>query len=295
MGPGARVSVRYLDADGRPTDVIGVLAGETPHLVVHGDEGTVSIPADAVVAVRELSAVPVRNSQIRAVEHAAALAWPGTEQRWHHGWLLRAAGGHTMRGNSAVPLAFSSSVADLPAVVDWYTDRGLEPWLSVPDRLLPVRGAGVKRTRVMVRDLPEDGGPGDDTVLLGSPDDAWLACYRREVPVPVLTAVLDGEVVFARRGDAAVGRGAVTAAPDGTRWLGISALRTAAEHRRGGQAAAVCRALLTWGSARGARRCYVQVLEENTAGVALYAGLDFGLHHWSRYLDARSVTGASVG
>ena len=57
------------------------------------------------MSVRELSHAPVRNSEIRAVEHAAALAWPGTERHWAGGWLLRA-GGTDKRTNSAAPLLF---------------------------------------------------------------------------------------------------------------------------------------------------------------------------------------------
>ena len=95
--------------------------------------------ADDVVAVRALTAAPVRTSQIRATEHAAALAWPGTEQRWMGGWLLRGAGGHTHRANSAVPLGVEADMGAVPAIVDWYSQRGQTPWLAVPDRLLRCR------------------------------------------------------------------------------------------------------------------------------------------------------------
>ena len=96
----------------------------------------------------------MRASEIRALEHAAALAWPGTEQHWQDGWLLRAGGGHTSRANSAVPLDFSATVAALPAIIGWYAERGLPAWLALPERLLPVRslgaGIGIKNTKVMV-------------------------------------------------------------------------------------------------------------------------------------------------
>ena len=180
--------------------------------------------------MRELSHRPVRASEIRALEHAAALAWPGTEQHWQDGWLLRA-GGYTSRANSAVPLDFAATVATLPGDRRLVCRRGLPPWLALPDRLLPVRGlgggAGVKHTRVMVADLPETTTVAG-AVLLDRPDAAWLARYGRDVPPAVLTAVVDGEVVFATAADAAVGRGAVTTAPDGTRWLGISAFTSRA-------------------------------------------------------------------
>ena len=96
----------------------------------------VEISPEDVVAVRALTAAPVRTSQIRATEHAAALAWPGTERQWLDGWLLRGADGHTHRANSAVPLGVEAGTDTVPAIVDWYAQRGLTPWLAVPDRLL---------------------------------------------------------------------------------------------------------------------------------------------------------------
>lgn len=289
---GSRVSIRYRLPAGSAqamTDVIGELHAVDPMIVVRTKtDGTVEVPPADVVAVRELSVIPVRASEIRALEHAAALAWPGTEQSWQDGWLLRAGGGYTSRANSAVPLDFSASVEALPAIIDWYRQRGLPPWLALPQRLLPIRADGVKHTRVMVTDLVAvelDSA----AKLLNAPDAGWLAGYERDVPVEVLTAVVDGEVVFASAG-AAVGRGAVTAAPDGTRWLGISAVHVPAGHRRRGHARRLCQALASWGAQRGASRAYVQVLDENSGAILLYHSLGFRLHHQHRYVDALSLT-----
>ncbi|MFN8032934.1 MAG: GNAT family N-acetyltransferase [Mycobacterium sp.] len=293
---GARVSIRYrlpAGSEAPMTDVIGHVQSLDPVVVRTKSGELVSIPPDDVMAVRELSHAPVRASQIRALEHAAALAWPGTEQQWHEGWLMRAGGGYTSRANSAVPLDFSANVGSLPGIIDWYRQRGLEPWLALPERLVPVRAAGIKNTRVMVTDLPA-ALPRPEVTLLDRPDAAWLARYERDVPVEVLTAVVGGEVVFASLPDAAVGRGAVTTAPDGTVWLGISAVHSAGEQRRRGHARRLCEALLGWGSQRGATRAYVQVLTENTGAVALYNGLGFVLHHHHRYVDALSLVGRSL-
>jgi GNAT superfamily N-acetyltransferase len=291
---GSRVSVRYRESAGGLTDVIGHLSAVRPLIEVRTKSaGTVSISPGDVVAVRELSHIPVRTSEIRSLEHAAALAWPGIEQHWHRGWLLRAGGGHTSRANSAVPLDFSSSIADLEGVISWYDERGLDPWLALPDRLLAVRTEGVKRSRVMVRDLV-GFGPEVAASLHDQPDAAWLACYPRAVPMQVLTAVIDGEVVFASVAGVAVGRGAITVAPDGTVWLGISAVQVADAHRRAGHGRAVCEALQAWGLRRGAQRVYVQVLDDNTAGIELYASLGYGLHHHLRYVDARRLLRTSL-
>jgi GNAT superfamily N-acetyltransferase len=310
---GSRVSIRYRLPAGTAhamTDVIGELQTVDPVIVVRTKSGGLVevFPAD-VVAVRELSVVPVRTSEIRALEHAAALAWPGTEQCWQDGWLLRAGGGYTSRANSAVPLDFSATIEALPPIVDWYRQRGLPPCLALPERLLPIRADGIKHTRVMVTDLTD--AESDPAVALSRiPDAAWLTGYERDVPAEVLTAVVDGEVVFASiataavgrgatataavgRGataTAAVGRGAVTTAPDGTCWLGISAVHVGADQRRQGHARRLCRALLGWGAEQGATRAYVQVLSENSSAVMLYHSLGFRLHHHHRYVDARSLT-----
>lgn len=289
---GTRVSLRYRLPPGSVpplTDVIGYLEAVCPVVLVRTKSGEVfEVAPHDVVSVRELSHTPVRTSAIRSLEHAAALAWPGTEQRWLGGWFLRAGAGFTSRANSAVPLDFSAQLSELTGIVDWYEQRGLTPWLALPERLLPVRAEGIKPTRVMVRDVavPPDT---PDVVLHERPDALWLGHYRREVPVEVLTAVVDGAVTFATVADAAVGRGAVTTAPDGTRWLGISAVRVATARRRQGLARAVCTALLAWGAARGAQRAYVQVLEDNTPAIALYQSMGFGLHHHHRYVEATTL------
>ena len=294
---GSRVSIRYrLHGGSTPplTDVIGELQAVDPVIVVRTKSfRLVEVSPADVVAVRELSVVPVRASEIRALEHAAALAWPGTEQTWQDGWLLRAGGGFTSRANSALPLDFSATIEALPAIIEWYQQRGLPPWLALPERLLPIRADGVKHTRVMVTDVTAtESDPA--VTLLTRPDAAWLARYERDVPVEVLTAVVDGEVVFASVGDTAVGRGAVTTAPDGTRWLGISAVHVGADHRRQGHARRLCVGLLSWGAQHGATRAYVQVLSENTGAIMLYHSLGFRLHHHHRYVDARSLTGRRV-
>ena len=101
----------------------------------HGDVVDV-VPAD-VVAVRVVPEIPVRTGEIRNLEHAAALGWPGVEQQWLDGWLLRYGLGSTRRANSAVPLRFTSHT-ELVAAADWYASRGVPALISAPDRLFRV-------------------------------------------------------------------------------------------------------------------------------------------------------------
>jgi N-acetylglutamate synthase len=203
---GTRVMVRYrLRAGSVPplTDVIGHLLDTGPTLRVRTKRGdVVAVALGDVVAIKALAAAPVRTSEIRATEHAAALAWPGFERQWLNGWLLRAAGGHTHRGNSAMPLGVEADFRALPSIVDWYGSRGLTPWLSVADRLLrlPADIEPHLETFVMVRDVAS-GEPDAMVTLAPRPDKRWLQVYERDVPVDVLTAV-DGEVVFGSISDA---------------------------------------------------------------------------------------------
>ena len=280
--PGTRVTVRYRRPAGSVppmTDAVGHLLGIEPLVRVQTKTGAVVqfAPAD-VVAVRALSDAPVRTSQIRALEHAAAFAWPGVEQQWLDGWLLRAGRGVTYRANSAVPLQVSASPAAIPAIADWYTRRGLTPRLAIADRLLRLPGVGERADAVLVIDV-STADPDPSVRLSARPDDAWLRLYHREVPIDVLTAVVDGDLVFATRADKAVARASVTDAPDGTRWVGLSAMRVADQD----DGRALCKALLAWGAARGATRGYVRVLDGDHATAGLAYSLGFALHHRARY------------
>ena len=130
--------------------------------------------------------------------------------------------------------------------------------------------------------------PRATVTLAPRPDATWLALYEREVPVDVLTAVVDGDVVFATRDDAAVGRAAITAAPDGTRWAGMSAVRVAEEHAATTATPARC-ALRCWPGRPNAAppACYVQVLADNAPRSRC---TNDGLHNAAprRYIDGRT-------
>jgi hypothetical protein len=193
---GTRVTVRYrLPAGSVPplTDAVGHLLAVDPLVRVRTKTGAVVqfAPAD-VVALRALTDAPVRTSDIRALEHAAAAAWPGAERAWVDGWLLRAEPGAGPATNSAVPLDISAQFSAVPAIVDWYRQRDLEPRLAIPDRLLRIPpGVPSERTeQILVRDL-------------------------------------SGVTPEQRQGDSA--HAAVTDAPDGTRWVGLRSPVRAAE------------------------------------------------------------------
>lgn len=293
--PGTRVAVRYrLPAGSHPplNDVVGHLVEIGERVVVRHKTGdVVTIDAADVVSLRPLPATPVRNPDIRRLEFAAAMAWPGTEQLLLDGWLLRAGGGYTHRANSAVPVGPEAGPGSLAAIVDFYSRRGLPPLIACPDRLirLPDGTPTDRENLVLVRDLDAAADARAAVVITDRPDAEWRRLYERDVPVEVLTAVVDGEAAFATLADGAVGRAAVTTAPDGRRWVGLSAVHVTAGRRRRGLGGALCEALLGWGADRGADRAYLQVLADNTAAIGLYEHMGFTLHHRTRYADARAL------
>ena len=281
---GTRVTVRYRRPHGSVpplTDVIGHLLDIAPLVRVQTKTGAVVqfSPAE-VVAVRALSDAPVRASEIRTLEHAAALAWPGVEQHWLDGWLLRAGHGVTHSANSAVPLDTSADGAAIPAIVDWYRSRDLTPRLAIADRLLRLTGASEHANRMLVRDV-HTAEPDPSVRLSAGPDDAWFRLCQCEIPVDVLTAVVAGELVFGTHPNAAVGRAAVTDAPDGTRWVGLSTVWVADLNSDAGRA--LCEALLAWGASRGATRGYIRVRDDDPGAAGLARSLGFVLHHRARY------------
>lgn len=293
---GTRVSVRYRRPAGfEPplTDAVGHLVQTDPVVQVRTRAGeVVEFAAADIVTIRRLTDVPVRNSQIRAVEHAAALGWPGTEREWLDGWLVRAGHGATYRANSAVPLDMYASTAAVPAIIGWYARRGLPPRLALPDRLVgfdpdtPVE----RETRMLVADVDTlERRPDPDVALQPRPGADWLAGSGRDVPVEVLTAVVDGQVAFGTRAGTAVGRAAVTDAPDGHRWVGISELHVAAGSRRRRHATTVCATLLSWAVERGATRGYAQVTDGDDAALGLFESLGFSAQHRCRFVQAESV------
>jgi N-acetylglutamate synthase len=255
---GTRVTVRYRRPAGAVpplTDAVGLLLAVDPVVRVQTKSGAVVefAPAD-VVALRSLTDAPVRTSAIRGLEYAAAAAWPGTEEVWLDGWLLRRGHEVAVSANSAVPLDLSAQLTTIPAIVAWYRQRGLPPWLLIPDRLLaPPPGSTAERAEhILVRAVA--GGHGG-----GAP-----AGGRRT-----------------RIGEFA--RAAVTDAPDGTRWVGLSGMQAADDQ---GAARRECEALVDWGAQRGATRGYLLVGDDDA--VALAESMGFRPHRRRRYFAASS-------
>ncbi|MCX6468416.1 MAG: GNAT family N-acetyltransferase [Corynebacteriales bacterium] len=320
--PGDRVVVRFRKGAGAPgdwrrdpsataSDVTGVLVAvpDNGAWAVDRDGEIVSVPAELVMSVRVLSDRPVRNSEIRALERAAARGWPGFESTTIGGWFVRAGGGFSRRANSAVPLERGATLDGgvVEALSAFYADRDLSARCAVVERLIPSVHVDPDRFEIeaiaMVRSAEAMDVRRDvEITMTDTPSDAWIHAYlgsadrvgSPELVRRVVTASMDGSLGFASVTDAeeivAIGRGAVTtdesfdAGSRGAAWNGITCLWTDPRLRGSGVGTAVIDRLLTWGREFGAEQAYLQVETTNTAAIRLYRRLGFIRHHTYGYL-----------
>lgn len=296
---GRRVTVRRA-VDRTPDGVLrfGDVVGDLLRLddrtaVIDTRHGPVEVPLASVALAR--LAHPSTADQL-ALEAVTAKGWRPAETGAIGGWVLRASGGFTGRGNSVLPLrAPGLPLADaLERARAWYTQRGLPLRIQVPaearrllDAELAENGwAAEPDVQVMAARLDQLPAAATTSVELAArPDAGWLGRYRDGAgssPAARALLVRHESVGFAviRSGEEAIaiGRGAVD---DG--WLGVTAVEVAAEHRRSGLARAVMSALCEWGRVHGATRSYLQVSADNQPAVALYTALGYWTHHCYRY------------
>lgn len=289
------------------SDVTGFLVDDGDPLLISRNGITESIPRDAITSVRLLTARPVRNTEIRNLEYAAARAWPGIESEWIDGWLVRAGGGFTRRANSAVPAdrAARADADTLRRIGEWYAARGLPVLLAAPDRLVPTGHLPGEPASGVIHVLtrPVDGypavTPGVAVDLAAQPSPAWIRAYGGErADAETVTRVVsasDGPVTVASVTDGdgtlvGTGRASVTTAPDGAHRLGVTALWTAPGRRRSGIGDAIMSRLIGWGTAQGATVAYVQTEVENRVAGNWYRRRGFALHHTYEYLRITSGT-----
>ncbi|HET6818212.1 MAG TPA: GNAT family N-acetyltransferase [Mycobacteriales bacterium] len=298
---GQVVTLRTVTAAG-PADVVGTLLAVSPGEIVlrRRDGQTMTIPEASVTHARVVPPGPAQTINPQELERLMVDGWRPLDVEPLGDWLLRASGGFTRRGNSALPLGSPGrSLADaVEAVESWYDARGLTPrvQLTLDGTEAPVADELTARgwraeigVHVMTAELApvlrawRDADGTTPVRLDDTPDDDWLALYRSESgPLPDV-GPRELLVNHPAAGFASVredGRSvAIARATADGRWAGLFAVEVAVSHRRRGLGRTVSIAALRWAAQRGARRAYLQVAHGNDSAVALYESLGFAVHH----------------
>ena len=254
---GRRVVVRYrLRADDKATDVLGRLVDRHAGAlrIRRADDSFVDVPLADVVSTKPVPERRVTRRDVRALEAAAAKGWraPDTAQSGR----LAAARRERIHpaGQLCLPLATPGCRFRPPSRRSSAgTPPGCRPHVPSDHPSRRGRGLPVRRTRPgTVR-----GRPGHDlaagtggrraaasisalVAVTAEPDDAWLAAYhyRGEIlPAHARHVLVHADTVgFAAVDEmrVALSRVAVTDAPDGRRWVGITAVEVEPAARRRG-------------------------------------------------------------
>ncbi len=318
LGPhvvGLRVVVRRvlrgeLGPSGGPamTDVLGICESWEDGLVTvrRVDGSVVEIATADIVSGKPVPPRPSIHRRLSA-EQADRLALPGwqpVESEPLGDWVLRASGGFSSRGNSALALGDPGlPLADAVArVAQWYDDRSLAPRAHVHPRTPQAEafaGAGwsvYEPTLLMLASVarvlrllngPELPAPRHDVAV----DEAWLASDERALRYggPAHSVLEAGTVTFATirsEHDEVLARGRAAFHGD---WVGVSSLWTRPDLRGTGLGSAVLGSLLGWGAEQGATTTYLQVVRSNASARMIYEARGYEVHHQYDYLVREPV------
>ncbi len=236
--------------------------------------------------------------QVRLIEELAANAWRPRVEQHLGGWRLRFTGGHSRRVNSVFPNVHPAPlpIEDcLSLVEDFYRRRGVPPRYQLCPAALPAdlpemleaRGYTFTAHTAMkiqtIPDLIEITRPHPGNIETSQAvTDRWFETYTsasgyNTESLPIRRGILSRIgprahfVLLIQDGEpTATGLGVVERG-----WLGVFCVVTKPALRRRGLASAVMHALAEWGQSQHAGQIYLQVMEDNPAGLSLYRKLGF--------------------
>ncbi|MCO1575928.1 GNAT family N-acetyltransferase [Crossiella sp. SN42] len=256
----------------------------------------------------------------RLLEKLAIHAWPALSVEDLGGWRLRYGAGVTRRANAVWPNELSGA-ADLDTritqVEKFYGERGLPPSFQLSPAALPGELDEVLARRGYQRKWPtavqaaEADEVLDRTAAPGAPevritpviDEEWFGTYCRsesprisadaeesedrltpesaDIRARILRRIAQPTAYASVRLD-----GEPVAIALGVReqdWLGIYCQATLPSAQRRGAARAILHALAHWGRADGARKLYLQVMDDNPAALVLYDKAGFRTVYQTHY------------
>lgn len=246
---------------------------------------------------------------MRHLEELAANAWPGLHTALVDGWVVRFAEGFSRRANSVLPLQAGRSPLEerIGRCEALFRGRGMDPVFKLYPEAEPggLDGELERRgytkqacTSVMVLESLDrlcPDLPGDlELTLTEELTDPWFGVYGADhvgANLPVARAIM--EHIVPERRFVLLSRDGVPAAcalavmEDG--WAGIFDVVVRKDLRGHGLGRLVMERTLAVSGELGARRSYLQVMDENRTAVNLYRSMGYraAYPYWYRVKEAR--------
>jgi len=233
----------------------------------------------------------MRREDVVLLEELNFNAWPALRTVHYDGWLLRSSGGDSRRVNSVNPITPGSiglqeKIATAEAIyARWgrtaifrltpLADDGLDEALAargyalnaptfvqVAEAVAFACSAGIE-----MFDLASDRWIDAALAIRGisGQNAAVFAAQHRAIGIDSAWALIAENGVAVVVGAVAVSRG----------WAGLHGIIVSKSARRRGLARRMSEGLIGFARAKGARRAWLQVEQDNTAAIQLYAGLGF--------------------
>ncbi len=243
-------------------------------------------------------------AEIKTIEDLSLNAWPSHQMQIYDGWILRFSHFYTHRTNCVEQIG--------SAQIPWeekvrYCEEIYRRWrtpcifkitpLTDPafDELLAEKGYGIQHvTAVMRSDLTrrEDFRAFPKVRLENRIPDEWIdalfaikenATVTHLKIVPSMYAAIPKDVICASIRE----EGRIVATGLGIldrEYIGIYAINVEKNYRRRGFARQICETLLYAGKQAGAKKVYLQVVDDNQPAIALYEslGLTRAYRYWFR-------------
>jgi N-acetylglutamate synthase len=241
---------------------------------------------------------PFTKAQVRAMEQAAARAWPAARTDSVSGWSVRLSGGGSRRANSVLPLDFQGHFdTSVVEVEQMYRAQNTRCYFQVSsssepgdlDDRLAARGYASEEPCLLLAKFMSATAMPNDVLVMETPSAEWLEIYtatldtaRSTTVASVLQSVPEPRafLLYVRHGKP-LSTALVAVAPGGIAIVECVATRT--DGLRSGGAKSVMQALESWAAAQGADTVALQVVTNNQSARGLYTSLGYnevGRYHY---------------
>jgi len=245
----------------------------------------------------------IDKTDILRLEELSLNAVPGIREIFYDGWIIRANGGHTHRGNSVQVLYESSVKSDtkIDFCEQTYRQIGQRSMFKLTDGTVPSdlddrleeRGYFVEAPVLVQTAGLESFRPLDDVELdiSDSGSDEWFRSFfdmygitkpNRPAFMEMVKLIVPTHAFFSIRRDGIIVATGLAVYEAGT--VGLFDIACHGEYRRLGLGCRISKGILSWARRMGAARAYLQVVRQNEAAIGLYEGLGFetAYNYWYR-------------